>query len=289
MAELTAPNSTSVGVTRLGRPAQAAADELGPLANLVGNWIGSKGYELIAVPLEEVDHTEGFRVILRPYTETLVFTPIGAPVPDRGGPAGDMFITGVLYQTRISDLETGEPLHLENGMFLNLGALGGDNPIARQASIPHGDVLLALGTAVTTPGPPQIPSPTGLPTNTGPKTGDGYLENYPRSLGDFYPSDPNKVLQDAIAGLEIVETTTLDLSTGNGGGIVNIPFVDANANATAFSSTFWIETVKAPNGNDVLQLQYSQQTNIEFIQQFGGPPGDLIMWPHVNVNTLSKQ
>lgn len=35
------------------------------------------------------------------------------------------------------------------------------------------------------------------------------------------------------------------------------------------------------------QLQYSQQTNLNFIKEFQSNGGDgLIMWPHVNVNTL---
>lgn len=38
------------------------------------------------------------------------------------------------------------------------------------------------------------------------------------------------------------------------------------------------------------QLQYSQQTNIDFLKKFGqSDPTDLIMWPHVNINTLVKQ
>jgi hypothetical protein len=98
------------------------------------------------------------------------------------------------------------------------------------------------------------------------------------------------VLQEAIAGLDIVQTITLSVSTQDGGGIVNIPFVDKNANATQFTCQYWIETVKDPStGEDVQQLQYSQQTNIEFLPAFGGSPGQLIMWPHVNVNTLRKQ
>jgi hypothetical protein len=101
------------------------------------------------------------------------------------------------------------------------------------------------------------------------------------------------VLLDALAGLKVVKTTTLSVSTDNGGGILNIPFVDANANATRFACDYWIETIEStpPGGGSperVQQLQYSQQTNIEFLPQFGNPD-QLIMWPHVNVNTLRKQ
>lgn len=284
MTELTAPDSTSVGLTRLGRDATASVDELGPLANLVGTWMGTHGWELIAVPTSTKGE-EGFRLIARPYVEILTFSPLGAPIPDRGGPAGDAFLTGLFYDIRITDLETNEPLHFENGMWLYLAAA--EQPIYRLASIPHGDALLAAGTATTTDGGPAIPTITGAP-DAG-KAPLGYSDVYLRAVDGFHPGAPNDVLQQAIAGQSIVRTTTLSLSTQNGGGVLNIPFVAKNANATAFQCTYWVETVRDPKtGQEVQQLQYSQQTNIEFMPKFGDP-GQLIMWPHVNVNTLRKQ
>jgi hypothetical protein len=286
MAELTVRDSTSVGLTRLGRPANATADELGPLGDLVGTWIGSHGWELIAVPTQS-NGSEGFRLIVRPYIEVLTFSAIGAPVPNRGGPAGDTFVTGLLYDTRITDLETNEPLHLENGMWLYLGE-GVEQPISRLASIPHGDALLALGTSITVAGPPEIPSISAIP-DAGPDMPLGYTDSYLTAVDGFHPGRPNDVLQQAIAGKDVVQTITLSASTQDGGGIASIPFVASNANATAFSCTFWIETIRDPaTGDEVQQLQYSQQTDIEFLPQFGNP-GQLIMWPHVNVNTLLKQ
>jgi hypothetical protein len=286
MADLTAPDSTSVGVTRLGRDAATTSAELGPLASLVGTWIGSKGWELIAVPSTSKD-VETFRLIVRPYVETITFEALGAPVPNRGGPNGDMFIAGLLYQTRISDLETNEPLHVENGMWLNLGD-GQEQPIVRQASIPHGDVLLALGGSLTIDGPPEIPLPSAVP-DAGPKAAFNYADGYIEPIGDFHPASPNMVLQQAIAGQTIVATIELSVSTDGRGSIANIPFVSTNANATQFACTYWIETVKdAATGDEIQQLQYSQQTDLEFLEQFGNP-GHLIMWPHVNVNTLLKQ
>ncbi|MGN6215922.1 MAG: heme-binding protein, partial [Solirubrobacterales bacterium] len=202
-----------------------------------------------------------------------------------GGAAGDLFIAGLLYQMRIADKETNEPLHLENGMWLNLGE-SQEKPIVRQASIPHGDVLLALGTSYAAAGPPDIPSFSALP-KPGPDAPFGYAEKYPRSEENFAPSDPNEVLREAIEGKEIVNTTALSVST-EGGGIVNIPFVEEHAKTSEFNCTYWLETIKDPDtGDEVQQLQYSQQTNIEFIPKFGEP--GLIMWPHVNVNTLRKQ
>jgi hypothetical protein len=304
MAELTAPGGTSMGLVRLGRDAQTSAAELGPLADLVGVWIGTQGWELIAVPEGDPGGREGFTFIARPYVEVVSFTPIGAPVPNRGGPAGEMFITGLMYDMRISDLVTNEPLHLETGMWLNLADVQGgtppDQPIVRSASIPHGDSVLALGTSSETAGPPGIPVTSAVP-DAGPETPLGYADDWQVEIPSpcdanvkFNPAHPNQVLGDAIAGLKVVKTTTLSVSTDGGGGILNIPFVDANANATRFACDYWIETIEAtaPNGGgspeQVQQLQYSQQTNIEFLPQFGNPD-QLIMWPHVNVNTLRKQ
>jgi hypothetical protein len=288
MAQLTAPGGTSEHATRLGVPAKAEASNLGPLQDLVGTWHGSNGWELIAVPNSAHD----FRVIARPVLEVLTFSAIGAAVPNRGVP-DDMCIYGLLYETRISDALTHEPLHLENGMWLNLGEQAGALPIARQASIPHGDVFLALGTATTIDGPPTIPvedaNPILDPIIMGYTEGEGGYShpptgNVPEGL-DY--TDWTASLREAIKGLTIARTVEFSLSTESSGGIVNIPFVDAQANATSFTCTFWLETITGPAGEEVMQLQYMQQTNIEFFKQKG--TDHVIMWPHVNSNTLRKQ
>jgi hypothetical protein len=295
MAGLTAPDSTSTTLTRLGASPSQTIAALGPLAGLLGTWIGSHGVELIAVPdfanraEDEKSARDGFRLIIRPYVEVITFSPIGAPVPDRGGPAGDIFIRGLVYDIRISDLETDEPLHVENGMWLNLGE-NQSQPIVRQGSVPHGDVFLALGGATTAPGKPKIPSISGLPTS-GPATPAGYTDAYtfPSSIPGYSAETPNSILQGVVTDQEIVTTTTLAVNTANGGGIVNIPFVSDNAATPSFAATYWIETVKDPKtGDEIQQLQYSQQADLLFIPQFGNPE-QLIVWPHVTVNTLLKQ
>jgi hypothetical protein len=285
MTQLRAPGGTSQGLTRLGRPAQASSDELGPLADLVGTWMGSQGWELIAVPAKP---PSDFTLIIRPYIEVITFEPIGAPVPDRGGEAGDLFLTGLMYTMRICDKETNEPLHLEAGMWFYMA--GQEQEIARSSTIPHGDCLLAIGNATTSTGPPTFPEVSAIPY-TGPEIRAGYTDPYlgPPIDGQFATGDVNHVLTAAIEGLDIVSTTALSVSTAAPGGILNIPFVNQNANATEFTGTYWLETVQdAETGDQVVQLQYSQQTNIEFLPQFGNPD-QLIMWPHVNVNTLRKQ
>ncbi len=64
------------------------------------------------------------------------------------------------------------------------------------------------------------------------------------------------------------------------GGIVNVPFVRANANAMSFSAIFWVETVQNPDGFLSLQLQYTQTVILDF---------DGLKWPHISVATLIKQ
>lgn len=286
MTEQLVSEGLSPGFTRLGRSATTTASDLGPLADLVGRWFATDGVEAIAVPAMS-GTSESFTLIVRPYIETLSVKPIGAPVPNRGGPAGDMYINGVMYEIRITDALTKEPLHLENGMWLYMGA-GQDPAVARVASIPHGDAVLAVGTASTVPGPPTIEARSALPVS-GPSTPFGYTDVYQLAGFGFQPSNFNAGLQAVIQQQDIVETTTLSVSTENGGGISNIPFVDRNAAATAFFCDFWIETVRSLNGTLFQQIQYSQQTNIEFLPTFGGPPGSLVMWPHTNTATLVKQ
>ncbi|MFT3776168.1 MAG: hypothetical protein QM820_63300 [Minicystis sp.] len=107
-------------------------------------------------------------------------------------------------------------------------------------------------------------------------------------MDGFLPASPNRTLQAAIREQDIVKTVTLDVSTTNSGGILNIPFVTKNADTTAFRSTFWIETVRDASGQEFQQLQYSQVSDLEFLPRFDDP-SKLIIWPHVNINTLLKQ
>jgi hypothetical protein len=97
--------------------------------------------------------------------------------------------------------------------------------------------------------------------------------------------NPNQALVDVLnnqqkAGFKVVKTINLIVDSKNQGGIVNIPFVTVNANATNLSAIFWIETVQRPNGTQFMQLQYTQTVLLEF---------DGVVWPHVSVATLIKR
>lgn len=281
-------------------PAEVVPD-LGPLARLVGTWTGRLGWNLIAVPTPGV--ADQFTLLVRPYYETITFTPLGVLVPDRGA-SEILNIYGLEYSLRVSDLLTNEPLHLENGMWLYTKDPQdpGSPTIVRQAAVPHGNSVLALGSSRQAVGPPAIPTLDTLPVgNPADPPMDGYTDPYiypiPPVPGQppFSTADANEVLRAAIKGQQILDTLTLSVSTQQpgGGGIVNIPFIQRNANATTFSATFWIETVRNPvTGERFDQLQYSQQTNLEFIRcrsQCSGDGSGLIVWPHVNVNTLVRQ
>jgi hypothetical protein len=133
---------------------------------------------------------------------------------------------------------------------------------------------------------------------------------FPTQFQDLV-NDPNSLLRSTIAGQNILGTITIQLSTGLGTNLSNIPFLGTpnpaqpsnplnTPNAFVYSSaaTFWIEWVQVPNQptqttttdptiqliepfwptETFLQLQYSQVS----ILVFNG-----VLWPHVNVATLT--
>src|SRR5262249_2872966 len=160
---------------------------------------------------------------------------------NRGYP-DDLFITGVQYDMRITDAETNQPLHLEVGMWLYLPEQA--QTIARSATVPHGDSLLPLGNSQVLNGKPTSPNLDVIPDIGGVKAGntDPYMRLPPPAT--FLAKNVSQPLQEAIASQSITETVQLQISTANGGGVLNIPFVTAQANTTAFTCSYWIETIK---------------------------------------------
>ena len=165
------------------------------------------------------------------------------------------------------------------------------------------------------PHPFTIDPSTGNRVNeTDPKYIDIFTNaasNPPPGVPGGFITDPNSVLKDALtlltnANKKITSTDVLFVSASpvggiNGtpiippsppppksplvdpkeiGGIINIPFIRSNADATSFSAIFWIETVQNPDGLPSLQLQYTQTVILDF---------DDLKWPHVSVATLIKQ
>lgn len=172
------------GFVRLSGTAKQVAVSLGPLADLVGTWVGNHGWNMIAVP----DGSAGFKLLVRPYIETITFTPLGAPIPDRGGEVGTLLLTGLQYDLRVTDAETNQPLHFENGMWLLLNQNAESPSIARHTVVPHGNSLAAFGTFSQSAGAPQIPDINGIP-DIGDDPLAGYLDVYMEPTPGFDKSE----------------------------------------------------------------------------------------------------
>lgn len=283
-------------VFRASAPVADAGPDLGPLLELPGTWVGN-GYSLISRP--DQHNKNPFFLELNATRETLSFTPIGSPIPNRGSGQDDIFFLGVHYLQQVSDADTFGALHLEPGMWLNVPATtdpAAPASVVRMATIPHGDALLAQGSSLTVAGPPDIQPVDSTPTfSTGPNTGQKltgpYLDPFtttplPPGIAAGAIANPNVVLTEAIGKQKILETTVLVISTttpvgGIAGGIQNIPFVVRNANAVSLDAIFWVEKVQTEDGTGTfMQLQYTQRVILDFLG---------INWPHIQVATLVKQ
>ncbi len=218
------------------------------------------------------------------------------------------------------------PIHHEPGFFLHMKKQQIEGiDIARLATIPHGNAANALGRSdPEADGPPRIGDLSGfpegafLPPNADKNcikeavkqaTGkDDYLFPYNQFIDDgqtnrqfkgvlkdvpgfpgFGPENANQLLQGGLPG-NVVKTTTLPLDTElMEGGIVNIPFIERQADAASMKSTFWIMELdeKGSNGDPRLILAYSQFIYLDFFPRFDGKPG-LIRWPHISINMMEK-
>lgn len=89
---------------------------------------------------------------------------------------------------------------------------------------------------------------------------------------------------------EIVRTTIFEFDTTiSPGGILNVPFIERQADTTEMKSTFWVQELGRTHadGSPQMRLQYSQVVMLDFFPRVDGMPG-LIMWPHVSIHTLAK-
>jgi hypothetical protein len=256
----------------------------GNLEGLVGTWQGANGFNMIAVP----DQHGGFRLLVAPYTETLIVNKVPATTPNRG-----LYTIANLptlqYSTTILNItHPDDPtlMHVECGFWeLVHPQTNGGFDIFRLASIPHGDAVQAMGVSSVYDGPPHIDTTlNGQPTGPLPAT-RGYMDPYgfPLAFPPFVPESPNKVLHDYVAQQKVIKTVELKVGTQNQGGINNILSLDLNANPTEFDATFWIETLE----DGTQQLQYSQRVLISFPVP-SDSTGGTIVWPHINVNTLTR-
>lgn len=263
--------------------------DFGNLTGLIGNWQGANGFNMIAVPNQAGD----FELLVAPYTETLTIAAVQATTPNRGLIVIENIPT-LQYSTTIVDSTTQGLMHVEAGFW----ELAGDPTrndgfdIFRIASVPHGNAVEAMGVSSVSAGRPAIdPDLSGLPLGDLPDL-NGYTDPYIFPSPGFSASSPNQTLiawldaQEA-KGQTVTQTVTLQVSTQNKGGIANIASLRTNARPTQFDATFWIETVEdSSTGESFLQLQYSQRIMIEFPIK-SDLSGQTIVWPHINVNTLT--
>lgn len=175
--------------------------DLGPLKNLVGVWRAEgTGWNMIALPFHGAPPPDAgfkFRVLMNQYDEDLSFNFVDDDVKNRGllrpdaviGEDHDQHVATLDYQQVIHQVAAedqppsglaGNPglaIHHEPGLWLwdkNRRAkddhIKGDVvsevelDVARLASIPHGNSVLALGRSEEHQGMPTIPPVSGLPS-----------------------------------------------------------------------------------------------------------------------------
>jgi hypothetical protein len=280
-------------------PQQAAAANLGPLQELPGFWEGA-GFSLIARPDHGGGNPDRIFLELNLLRETIEFTPIGSPVFNRGSVEDDATLYGVTYLHRVTDGVSGQALHIEPGLWLNIPPTAQDSTpsLARLATIPHGNSVCTLGQAqeLVLHGVPDIPPANTVPFEIGappppPGTPNPFSEYdlavpsdfrtapLPAEITQAVIDDPNSLLRAALDGRTLSRVTRLITASTSAGGIDNIPFIVRNANAVSLESVFAIEAVVGQQHTEYLQLQYSQTA----LLNFGGHS-----WPHVTVGTLIK-
>lgn len=269
-----------------------------------------------------------FRVLMNQYNEKLVVTTKDDNVPNRGihvvpvvgtVTETDQTLVALDYEQGINHIATEDfpvsgltqpvpsGIHHEPGLLLffeNQVENGVD--LARLGTIPHGDSLLALGKSQPAePGPPKIPTKVdGFPIGLDPKNPQTpkYLAAYDHFIKNpfkgvvtapgfpgFRPDDLANLLAIGFPGTAKKTTTFKFSTTLETGGIVNIPFIVKQANATEMESTFWISELDEldADGDPKLIMQYLQIVMLEFFDRNDGVPG-LIKWPHVSINTMER-
>lgn len=287
--------------------------DLGPLKGLVGEWESvvlpnneASGWNVISVPA-----ATSFTFEVIPYKENLKFSAVAVEAGNRGpiinGNAFDQQITGLFYEQQIISVcdtefcdqrgfKAGTVIHAETGLFLYLNNYSSGLDIARLGTVPHGNALLALGTANTStnPGTEFFPVADAKAFNLdkGTRVRLGYNDKITRVIQfpNFDQVFPNTFLESTLKQIvgsgTLTNMTTLDMSTSNPnatGGILNIPFIQSNVKATAMDATFWLEQITG--GSESELLQYSQTINLVFPMG-----GDItpIVWPHITISTLKR-
>jgi hypothetical protein len=241
---------SNIPSVRLATSNQEVSQDLGLLADLAGTWHGT-GFNLIARPDKEGNAP--LFLELNQTQETLRFDPIATSIPNRGNAQGDIELFGLTYLQKISDSVTGGALHIEPGIWVSVPqttAPPETGSVARMASIPHGNALLAQGTAIlvspvsgggtfaiqpvnTAPFPQGTAMPAGgtqggfpeydlsntTPAATNSRTPFGDTPPVPLPTAikgvpmQTVVNDPTRLLQQALQGQFIEEMVVLQIAT----------------------------------------------------------------------------
>ncbi len=151
----------TVPAVRLAPDSTSVLANLGLLKDMAGTWEGH-GFNLIARP-DFVD-TANLYLQLNQTDETLKFDPIGSAIPNRGFGQKDIELFGLTYLQKIHDAPTGGALHIEPGIWITQPPTeypleappANEQIVARMATVPHGNSVLARGTAAHFDGPPTL-------------------------------------------------------------------------------------------------------------------------------------
>ncbi|MBY5163575.1 heme-binding protein [Salsipaludibacter albus] len=343
-------------VAHRGAPSKPEEVDLGPLTKLLGRWEGKgTGWNMIALPFKDSPAPPppmpggfNFRVLMNQYDEELVFDFVDENVPNRGllrppETEFDQLVSTLDYQQKIAQVAVEDkppsndaggvnaPIHHEPGLWLYMrnlrsGDIQGEINIARLASIPHGNSVLALGFSEEHEGMPEIPPVSGLPIGrfedlsngghdvnspdatasgtTDPAQPDPYLDPFRHYIDNpftgnvttagfpgFTPADMNNLLRVANQGVQIERTTVLTIdTTRHNGGVSNAPFAAREAEPVSMKSTFWIQELKkqGPKGEPRMRLQYSQVVMLDFFNPREDELPGRAQWPHISIATLEK-
>jgi len=269
MANAPIPRIPSV---RLSPDRDTVSDQLGLLRDLGGTWQGA-GFNLIARPDKQGNGP--LFLELNQTREVLKIDPIATSIPNRGFAQSDIELFGLTYLQKISDQVTGGALHIEPGIWVTqpvtdeppeappAGSPEASQIIARMATIPHGNALLAQGMAIPVPalnnGTFEIQPVNTAPFAVGaPMPAGGTQGGFPAyNLADTSPAavnfrtpagnsppvplpatidgvpmqtvinDPTRLLQAAIANQAIEKMVVLTISTtatlNTAGGQIPVP------------------------------------------------------------------
>ena len=287
----------------------AATPDLGPLAHLKGNWNSSPsaamGYNVM--PLPQITAPNQFVLKDFSYYEQMTIGAIDGNIVNRDG-AYQQNCATLFYDQRVyfgAQQEKNKLIHAENGSWLHLtkmaqgqGAYQDQGPIPsppapdpvprqnpnyniyKQASVPHGNSILATGHVEIIHGAPDIPNVSSLPF--GPGVDPGFYRPYGANDPSNPTVNPNFVLQKALLGQRsnIEQTLIITVSTKNPhGGVTNIQFEDKRARVLSYSMTIWLERFRGQT--EYTQLQYSQSIELTLMQHD-------ITFPHIDANTLTR-